>query len=110
MRDDEKDRVAWNAIQYVAKRILSGEIDLANGAKEICALRLNVGESANEVFYAFRALESDLDRFPVGKTRQTWDSTALAILDAERGKILERMSPSIKESCMDILKRFPEIN
>jgi hypothetical protein len=102
MKIEQNDVHVWKQIDCIARKLIVGEIELVEGAREICALRVIVGESENRVFHAFRALESDLDRFPVGKTREAWDPKKLAILDDEKQKILERMTASIMESCKEI--------
>ena len=63
---------------------LEGKVCLTEGVREIARWRWSNHELPEEFFSPFVGVDSETDRFPVGKVRELWSAKALAQADAER--------------------------
>ena len=72
-------------IVRVARRILSDEVGIIAGAREMTCVRFrsHTNEQRDEEFLAFVGIASETDHLPVGDVRRHWAADALIRKDAE---------------------------
>ena len=70
-------------IVATAQRILSGELGIVAGARQLSGLRFDVGAEHDADFIFFVGVDSETDHLPVGKVRSRWSSVALKAKDEE---------------------------
>ena len=71
----------------VANDVVSGNIDLIDGVRQICNLRFAVADPDDEIFLPLRGVESETEEFPGGNERQLWSADALARFDQRKKNI-----------------------
>ena len=67
--DDQPDRVSArrHELVAVASGMLAGGVNLIEGMRRICALRIAIEDPENKVFLPIRAMESETDSFPLDR-------------------------------------------
>lgn len=64
--------------------LLEGKMCLTEGVRGVAQWRWSNHGLNEEFFSPFVGVDSETDRFPVGKVRELWSAEALAKADAER--------------------------
>ena len=100
--DDARD--ARQVILETARAMLSGELDLVNGARRLCELRHEISATESELFCAIIGFESETDDYPVGDARQRFDQEYLRKLDEEICPYLEEARPGVIAACEKIIE------
>jgi hypothetical protein len=57
-------------------------------------------------FVVIGGFDSESDRFPLGKVRDSWDPTALKALDLQREDMERRWEARVMAACHSIVARF----
>lgn len=78
--------------------LLANKASLTEGVREVVQWRWSNHGLDCKLFHAFVGVDSETDRFPVGRTRELWGADGLLRADAERVEIEERYRPWIMES------------
>jgi hypothetical protein len=90
----------------VANSMLESNTNLIEGVRQICVLRLNVGDSDNDVFMTMRAVESETDAFPLGAMRAKCSPDFLERMDVEMQAYLSDARDDILQACRDIVRTY----
>ena len=106
MNPDNKTQSERAQVVEIAKRMLSGEIDLIAGSRKLSDLRHAIGESENPAFFPIVGFESETDDYPVGEQRQQYDQNELKRLDKEMQDYIEQVKPAVLAACRRILERL----
>jgi hypothetical protein len=61
----------------VARQLMTGEIDVIQGARTLSALRFELGDDLADIFSTFTLIDSETDHLPIGEVRQYWAAEAL---------------------------------
>lgn len=90
----------------VAREVLDRRSGILEGARalETCLFRCGLEDDADLII--IRGVDSESDRFPLGKARENWDPKALAELDPEIKASGEYYRDVIEEACRRIVVRF----
>lgn len=91
-------------VAQIAKGMLSGDIDLIVGARELCDLRHTIGESENQVFLPIIGFESDTDDYPIGDLRRRYEPAQLQQIDKEIAAYVQQAKPGVLAACRRILE------
>ena len=81
-----------------------GEMDPVEAARCITKLRLETSCPDDDVFMAFRVVESDTDRFPLGEARYSCAPEYLERADAELATYLKEATPDLLKACDELIK------
>ena len=57
-------------------------------------------------FVVLGGFDSESDRFPLGKVRDSWDPAALTVLDLEREEMERHWESRVIAACRSIMARF----
>jgi hypothetical protein len=101
IRTEKRKKVA-----YIAFGMLSGQIDLIQGAREMCALKDVACPSEASLFTIFAVVESETDQFPLGASRALWATEYLKQLDSEREKYVADIQKEMLAACKAVLHKF----
>src|SRR5262245_55991862 len=79
------------AVAAVARAMLNGEVDLAEGCRKLVELRGELHESDwnDPELDTARGVDSELDGFPFGSARSHWAPGPLAELDRRREEYIK---------------------
>jgi hypothetical protein len=92
----------------IANQILHESVDVVDGIEKICNLRFDVGNPDGDVFYPFRALLSEMDRFPRGRVRDLARKDYLDKADAELKALLAESRSEIELACAAIVAQYAD--
>jgi hypothetical protein len=93
-------------IVSTAKAILSSEIGIIAGSRDLLRLSQEIGCEMEEDFILFVAMESETDHLPVDSERQYWDKEALKRKDVEIAEYESFHKYQAFEACRRIIGRF----
>jgi hypothetical protein len=104
--NEEHRRLASAKIVAIAQRILSGELGIVAGARQLSGLRFDVDAERDSDFIFFVGVDSETDHLPVGEVRSRWSVDALKAKDQE----LQAYEASVRESafevCRSLIQRY----
>jgi hypothetical protein len=92
----------------VAKKILSEDIGIVDGSREICRATLGLPDSQlqADALLPFIAFESELHNFPIGESRKYWNEKALAEKNIQLKQIVAKAEPELRSACVALLKAW----
>ena len=95
-----EEHLNWAAgnIVAVAKSILSGELGIVAGARQLARWRFDVGAEHDPDLIFFVAIHSQTDHLPVGEVRSRWSPEALKAKDEE----LQRFEASVRDAALRV--------
>lgn len=107
MNHEEYVQLQRRRVADLARRILDGQIDVLEGAREIVRLRfeIDVDPDDNDVA-AFVAVESETDHLPVGAEKASWSPDALKRKEPELECSREWAYRVVQEECKNLVRRF----
>jgi len=88
----------------VANAMLDSKMDLIEGVRRVCSLRLAIDDPDNDVFIPFRAIESETDHFPLGEMRSRCSTDYLQRMDADMTLYLSDAKQDILNGCKEIIR------
>lgn len=104
--NEEHRRLAGAKIVATAQRILSGELNIVAGARQLASLRFDVGAEHDSDFIFLVGVDSETDHFPVGEVRSRWSTDALREKDGE----LQAYEASVRERtfqvCRSLIQKY----
>ncbi len=93
-------------IVATAQHILSGQLGIVAGARQLSGLRFDVGAEHDADFIFFVGVDSETDHLPVGEVRSRWSSDALKAKDEE----LQTYESSVRDKafrvCQSLIQRY----
>ena len=95
-------------IVEIARKMLTGDVGIIEGAQEICRARSGLPESQlqADVLLPFIAFESELHNFPLGESRKYWNQEVLAEKDIQLNQIVTRAGPELRSACIELLNAW----
>lgn len=90
----------------VAVDIKAGRLDLIEGARKLTRLRFRTNNPDDEVFYPFRAIDSETETFLTKAERINFTEKDLETRDKERSEYLEAVGNDVPNYCNDLITRF----
>jgi hypothetical protein len=104
--NEEYKRRVSNQIVTIARSILSGEIGIIAGARQINGWRFDVGAEHDPDFLLFVGLDSETDHLPVGESREHWSAEALQAKDAEIARCESFYRTRALEACRRLIQKY----
>src|SRR6266700_1283679 len=98
--NEEHRRLASAKIVATAQHILSGQLGIVAGARQLSGLRFDVGAEHDSDFIFFVGVDSETDNLPVGNVRSRWSSDALKTKDEE----LQVYQASVRERAFEVCR------
>jgi hypothetical protein len=102
--NEEHRQFLSRKIVAAAQSILSGELGVIAGARQLCGLGHQVGADDDADFTFFVAIDSESDHLPIGEVRQHWNPEALRAKDAE----IASFEAFYREKAFEICRRLIE--
>jgi|ERR1035441_820539 hypothetical protein len=104
--NEEHRQFVSRKIVAAAQRILSGEIGVIAGARQLCGLGDQVGADDDPDFTYFVAIDSQTDHLPIGEVRQLWNPEALREKDAEVAAFEALEREKTFEICRRLIEKY----
>jgi hypothetical protein len=108
IHDEEHRRFLSGKIVAAARGVLSGELDVIAGARQLCGLGHQIGADRDADFTFFVGVESETDHLPVGGVRQHWSADALREKDAEIARAEASYRDRTFEICRRLIQRYDQ--
>jgi hypothetical protein len=96
-------------VVQTAKRMLSGQLNFLEGARQLAALQYETGVRDDDPdFRTFVGIASESDDFPLGQVREEWSTDVLARLQPEIDRVVAwaRTSAGGDAACHSLVSRF----
>jgi len=106
IHNEEHRQWASAKIVALAKSMLSGEVGVVAGARQLAACRFDVGAEHDPDFVFFVGVESETDHLPVGEVRRHWSSQALQAKDEELGRLEASMRERAFQVCQSLIQKY----
>lgn len=104
---NEEEALARRQVVDLAEKILSGSVDVLEGALEMHALRWHANvEDRDTDFDAFTAVVSETDALPFGSQRELWAKEALRRKEPELEQARAWARTTLQPACTNLIKRF----
>lgn len=84
--------------------MLSGELGIVAGARQLAAWRFDVGADKDPDFTLFVGIESETDDKAIGDVRARWNAEVLKAKDAE----LQRFEGSVRDRALQACRKLIE--
>src|SRR5262245_34446853 len=104
--NEEHRKLASAKIVATAQRILSAEVGIVAGARQLSRLRFDVGAEHDADFIFFVGVDSETDHLPVGEVRSRWSSDALKAKDEELQVCEAAVRERAFEICRSLIQRY----
>jgi len=104
--NEEHRRLASMKIVAAAQSILSGELGIVAGARQLARLRFDVGAEHDADFIFFVGVDSETDHLPVGAVRSHWSSNALKMKDEELLAYEASVRERAFEVCRSLIRKY----
>ena len=98
--NEEHRRLASAKIVATSRRILSGELGIVAGARQLSGLRLDVDAERDADFIFFVGVDSETDHLPVGEVRSRWSADTLKAKNEE----LQAYEASVRGRAFEVCK------
>ena len=90
-----------------ARDILSGQMDILEGARLLSSLRSDVDIPDDDPdFETFVLIDSETDNLPVGGVRELWSTSARDSLESEIGNARKWAVATAEEALRNVVLRF----
>jgi Protein of unknown function (DUF2489) len=107
-RSPENSESGTRKIVEVARAMLSGDLDLIEGARRINQLRFETADPESDLFLPIRGFESETADYPMGAVRDNWAAPFLAEQDRTISEYVERSRKGVLEDCRRIVDAYSE--
>lgn len=104
--NEEHKQWASRKIVAFAQSVLSGELGIIAGARQINGLRFDVGAEHDPDFIFFVGLDSETDHLPIGEGRKHWNPDALCEKDAEVARCEALYRDKAFEACRNLILKY----
>jgi len=103
--NEEHRRLASAKIVETAQRILSGNLGIVAGARQLSGLGFDVGAEHDSDFIFFVGIDSETDHLPVEEVRARWSAEALKIKDEELRSFERSVRDRAFEVCRSLIQK-----
>lgn len=93
-------------IVTAARSIISGELGVVAGARQLCDLGHQIGADRDPDFTYFIGVESESDHLPLDEVRKHWNPEALRAQDAELAEFERRNRDQAFEVCRSLIQKY----
>src|SRR5258708_7469340 len=100
--NEEHRQWAASKVVAIAKSIVSGELGIVAGARQLATWRFDLDANSDPDFMFFVGLDSETDHLPVGSERANWNPDVLKTKDEE----LRRYEDSFRHRAFQICHRM----
>ena len=97
---------ASGKIVAIAKSILSGELGIVAGARQLAPWRFDVGAEHDPDFNFFVGVDSETDPLPVGEVRSRWSPDALKAKDEELRTFRDSVRDRARHVCQSLIQKY----
>ena len=104
--NDEHRQFVSRKIVATAQSILSGEVGVVTGARQLCGLGHQIGADRDPDFIFFIGIDSETDHLPIGEVRQHWNPEALRVKDVELADYEARVRERAFEACRSLIQKY----
>lgn len=104
--NEEHRQFLSRKIVAAAQSILSGEIGIIAGARQLCGLGHQVGADRDTDFTFFVGVDSESDHFSIGEVRQHWNPEALRAKDTEIASFEALYREKAFEICRKLIEKY----
>jgi hypothetical protein len=108
--NEEHREWASRKVVAAAKSILSGELGIVAGARQLAKWRFDVGAEDDPDFMFFVGVDSETDHLPVGDVRSRWNAEALRQKDEELRNFEATFRDGALGACQRLLQRYENSN
>jgi hypothetical protein len=106
IHNEEHRQFLSRKVVTAAQSILSGELGVIAGARQLCGLGHQIGADRDPDFTFFVAIESESDHLPIGEVRQHWNQEALRVKDEEIASFEAFYREQAFEICQRLIERY----
>jgi hypothetical protein len=104
--NEEHRRLIGAKVAALAKRILAGEVGIAEGSGELARWRFDLGAEADPDFVFFVGVDSETDHLPLGPARRHWNPEILQAKDAELALYEARVRERAFQICRRLIQKY----
>jgi len=104
--NEEHLRLASAKIVAAALSILSGELGIVAGARQLAELRFEIGAANDPDFIFFLGVDSETDDLPLGDVRSHWNPDALKSKDAELAAYESVVREKAFAICRNLIQKY----
>jgi hypothetical protein len=104
--NEEHRQFLSRKVVAAAQSILSGELGVVAGARQLCGLAHQVGADRDPDFIVFIGIDSESDHLPIGEVRQQWNPDALLAKDAELADYEARVRERAFAACRSLIQKY----
>jgi hypothetical protein len=104
--NEEHRQFLSRMIVAAAQSILSGELGVVAGARQLCGLGHQVGAGHDPDFIVFIGIDSESDHLPIGEVRQRWNPDALLAKDAGLADYETRVRERAFAACRSLIEKY----
>ena len=104
--NEEHRQFLSRKIVAAAQSILSGEIGVIAGARQLCGLGHQIGADRDPDFLFFIGVDSESDDLPIGEIRKHWNPDALLDKDAELAAYEARVRERALTACRSLIEKY----
>jgi len=104
--NEEHQRLARTKVIETAHRILSGKLGIVAGARQLSALRFDVGAENDPDFIFFVGVDSETDHLPIGDARSRWNPDVLKAKDLELHAYEASVRDEAHRICQSLIQKY----
>jgi hypothetical protein len=104
--NEEHRNWASGKVVAVAKSILSGELGIVAGARQLARWRFDVGAEHDPDFTFFVGVDSETDHLPVGEVRSRWSPEALKAKDEDLRTFEASVRDRALRVCESLIQKY----
>jgi hypothetical protein len=104
--NEEHRQFLGRKVVAAARSILSCEVGVVIGARQLCSLAHQVGVKGDPDFNLFIGIDSESDHLPIGEVRQRWNPDALLAKDAELADYEARVREPAFAACRSLIEKY----
>ena len=104
--NEEHREWASRKIVAAATSILSGELGIVAGARQLAPWRFDVGAEHDPDFTFFVGVDSETDHLPVGEERSRWRPEALKAKDEELRTFEASVRDRALRVCQSLIQKY----
>ena len=104
--NEEHRQFLSRKVVATAQSILSGELGVIAGARQLSGLGYQVGADRDPDFTLFTGVDSESDDLPIGEVRKHWNPEALRAKDAELADYEARVRERVFEACRSLIQKY----
>jgi hypothetical protein len=104
--NEEHRQWASAKIVALARSILSGEVGIVAGARQLNGLRFDVRAEHDPDLVFFVGVDSETDHLPIGQVRDHWNPGALQAKDEELRRFETATQERALQACRSLIQKY----